>query len=73
MIDWKATTYQLARKHGGQYRLAEKLGVHRTTIACLSAGITKAPTFDIGMKILAAYSQDVEPIPGAIELAERAK
>lgn len=68
-IDWKATTYRLARKHGGQHRLAEKLGVHRMTIAHLSSGETKAPSFNLGLRLLAAYSQDVEPIPGAAELA----
>ena len=73
MIDWKQTTYRVARAHGGQHKLAEVLGCHRTTVAHLSAGINKAPTFDMGLRLLALYSEHVEPIPGARELAERVK
>lgn len=73
MTDWKQITYRLARRHGGQHKLADALGVHRMTIAHISSGQTKTPTFGIAVKILAAYSRDVEPIPGADELAKALK
>lgn len=73
MIDWQQITYRLCREAGGQYRVAEVCGVHRQTIAHLSAGTAKEPRLALGLKLLAMYSEYVEPIPGARELAERAK
>lgn len=72
-INWRNIAVKLARAFGSQAKAAKALGLSVGTIAQLSSGQSKHPLFDTGLKLLAAYSQHVEPIPGAIELAERAK
>ena len=72
-INWRDIAVKLCRAHGSQAKAAKALGLSVGTLAQLSSGQSKHPLFSTGLRLLAAYSVHVEPIPGAIELAERAK
>lgn len=72
-VDWRDIVVKLVRACGTQPKAAKACGVSVSTIAQIASGQAKHPLFDTGLKLLAAYSVHVEPIPGAIELAERAK
>lgn len=72
-VDWRDIVVKLVRTCGNQPKAAKACGVSVSTIAQIASGQAKHPLFDTGLRLLAAYSQHVEPIPGAVELAERAK
>ena len=69
-INWRNIAVRLARAHGSQAKAAKALGLSVGTLAQLSSGQSKHPLFATGLRLLAAYSVHVEPIPGATELAE---
>lgn len=72
-VAWRDIVVKLVRACGTQPKAAKACGVSVSTIAQIASGQAKHPLFDTGLRLLAAYSQHVEPIPGAVELAERAK
>ena len=72
-VDWRDIAVKLVRACGTQPKAAKACGVSVSTIAQIASGQAKHPLFDTGLRLLAAYSQHVEPIPGAVEFAERAK
>lgn len=74
MIDWQQVVFRLGKVRGSQSVLAEELGICRSVLADVSRGANKHPRdFGVCIRLLALYSEHVEPIPGALELAERVK
>lgn len=74
MIDWQQVVWRMGKVRGSQAALAEELGVSRSVMAEVSRGVSKHPRdFGVCIRLLALYSEHVEPIPGARELAERVK
>lgn len=72
-INWRDIAVKLCRAHGSQAKAAKAIGVSVSTIAQIASGQAKHPLFSTGLRLLAAYSVHVEPIPGAKELAEATK
>ena len=74
MIDWQQVVWRMGKVRGSQAALAEELGVSRSVMAEVSRGVSKHPRdFGVCIRLLALYSEHVEPIPGVMELAERVK
>ena len=70
-INWRDIVVKLVRACDTQPKAAKACGVSVSTIAQIASGQAKHPLFDTGLKLLAAYSQHVEPLPGVMELAGR--
>lgn len=73
MIDWRTIVVKLVRLYGSQRKLAPHVGMGYRAIANLCAGESQSPRFENGIRLLALYSERIEHIPGAAELAERVK
>lgn len=72
-LDWQRVVLKTARAVGSQRKLAPLVGMSESALNALAIGDTRHPLFDNGIRLLALYSEHVEHVPGAQELAERVK
>lgn len=70
-IDWSFLVFKLARALGSQQAIAKRVGCGRVCVTDIARGKTALPRLDIALALLALYSEHVEYVPGAMELAQR--